>query len=153
MQGINILMQHRNRNLSRFKEYIMVEVIKYGATGRRKSSIARVNITPGTGAIKVNKRGFEDYFPRETDRISILEPLRITNTLGKFDIDVRVIGGGSTGQAGAFRLGLSRALILCDPENKPTLKKADFLSRDPRMKERQKPGQKGARKKFQWVKR
>lgn len=131
----------------------MVEVVKYGATGRRKSSIARVNITPGKGTIKVNKRGFEDYFPRETDRISILEPLRLTNTLGKFDIDVRVIGGGSTGQAGAFRLGLSRALILCDPENKPTLKKADFLSRDPRMKERQKPGQKGARKKFQWVKR
>lgn len=131
----------------------MVEIIKYGATGRRKSSIARVNITPGKGAIKVNKRDFEDYFPRETDRITILEPMRLTNTLGKFDIDVRVIGGGSTGQAGAFRLGLSRALILCDPEYKPTLKKADFLSRDPRMKERQKPGQKGARKKFQWVKR
>ena len=131
----------------------MVEVVKYGATGRRKSSVARVNLTPGNGTIKVNKRGFEDYFPRETDRITILEPLRITNMLGKFDINVRVVGGGSTGQAGAFRLGLSRALVLCDPENKPTLKKSDFLTRDPRMKERQKPGQKGARKKFQWVKR
>ena len=131
----------------------MVEVVKYGATGRRKSSVARVNLTPGNGAIKVNKRGFEDYFPRETDRITILEPLRVANLMGKFDINVVVSGGGSTGQAGAFRLGLSRALVLCDPENKPLLKKSDFLSRDPRMKERQKPGQKGARKKFQWVKR
>lgn len=131
----------------------MVEVVKYGATGRRKSSVARVNLTPGNGTIKVNKRGFEDYFPRETDRITILEPLRVVNMLGKFDINVRVTGGGSTGQAGAFRLGLSRALVLCDSENKPTLKKSDFLTRDPRMKERQKPGQKGARKKFQWVKR
>ena len=131
----------------------MVEVVKYGATGRRKSSVARVNLTPGNGAIKVNKRGFEDYFPRETDRITILEPLRVANLMGKFDINVRVSGGGSTGQAGAFRLGLSRALVLCDPEHKPILKKSNFLSRDPRMKERQKPGQKGARKKFQWVKR
>ncbi len=131
----------------------MVEVVKYAATGRRKSSVARVNLTPGNGAIKVNKRGFEDYFPRETDRITILEPLRVTNLLGKFDINVIVSGGGSTGQAGAFRLGLSRALVLCDTENKPTLKKSNFLTRDPRMKERQKPGQKGARKKFQWVKR
>jgi len=131
----------------------MVEVVKYAATGRRKSSVARVNLIPGNGTIKVNKRGFEDYFPRETDRITILEPLRITNMLGKFDINVRVTGGGSTGQAGAFRLGLSRALVLCDPESKPTLKKSSFLTRDSRMKERQKPGQKGARKKFQWVKR
>ncbi len=131
----------------------MVEVVKYAATGRRKSSVARVNLTPGNGAIKVNKRGFEDYFPRETDRITILEPLRVANLMNKFDINVVVSGGGSTGQAGAFRLGLSRALVLCDPENKPILKKSDFLTRDPRMKERQKPGQKGARKKFQWVKR
>ncbi len=131
----------------------MVEVVKYAATGRRKSSVARVNLIPGNGAIKVNKRGFEDYFPRETDRITILEPLRVANLMGKFDINVVVSGGGSTGQAGAFRLGLSRALVLCDPENKPILKKSDFLTRDPRMKERQKPGQKGARKKFQWVKR
>ena len=131
----------------------MVEVVKYSATGRRKSSVARVNLTPGSGKINVNKRGFEDYFPRETDRITILEPLNVVNMAGKFDINVRVTGGGSTGQAGAFRLGLSRALILCDAENKPTLKKSDFLTRDSRMKERQKPGQKGARKKFQWVKR
>ena len=131
----------------------MVEVVKFSATGRRKSSVARVNIAPGTGKIRVNKRDFENYFKRETDRITIMEPLVVTNTEGKFDISVKVTGGGSTGQAGAFRLGLSRALSLCDVENKKILKKATFLRRDPRMKERQKPGQKGARKKFQWVKR
>ncbi len=131
----------------------MVEAVKYSATGRRKSSVARVNLTPGKGSIRINKRAFEDYFPRETDRLLILEPLKITNTLNKFDVNVKVSGGGSTGQAGAFRLGLSRALSICEKENKPILKKADLLSRDSRMKERQKPGQKGARKKFQWVKR
>lgn len=131
----------------------MVEAIKYGATGRRKSSVARVNLVPGTGKIQVNKRPFEQYFTRETDRIVITEPLKMTNTLNKFDIFVKVSGGGSTGQAGAFRLGLSRALAACADENKSVLKKANCLSRDPRMKERKKPGQKGARKKFQWVKR
>lgn len=131
----------------------MVEVIKYGATGRRKSSIARVNIVPGTGIIRVNKRDFEHYFVRETDRIMILEPLKVTNTLGKFDIEASITGGGNSGQAGAFRLGLSRALTLSDSENKSVLKKSSFLTRDSRMKERKKPGQKGARKKFQWVKR
>ncbi len=131
----------------------MVEVIKYGATGRRKTSVARVNISPGTGKIVVNKRPFEKYFPREVDRIVILEPMAITNTLNKFDVEAKITGGGITGQAGAFRLGLSRALALCDPENKAILRKAEMLRRDPRMKERQKPGQKGARKKFQWVKR
>ncbi len=131
----------------------MVEVVKYGATGRRKSSIARVNIVPGTGQIRVNKRAFENYFCRETDRIMILEALKVTNTLGKFDVEATITGGGSTGQAGAFRLGLSRALTLSDPENKTILRKAEFLTRDSRMKERKKPGQKGARKKFQWVKR
>ena len=131
----------------------MVEVVKYGATGRRKSSVARVTISPGKGEIKINKRPFENYFPRETDRLLILEPLKVTNTLGKFDIHVKVAGGGSTGQAGALRLGLARALSLCEAENKGVLKKAEMLRRDSRMKERQKPGQKGARKKFQWVKR
>ncbi|MBP9854282.1 MAG: 30S ribosomal protein S9 [Candidatus Omnitrophica bacterium] len=131
----------------------MVEIVKYGATGRRKSSVARVNIMPGDGQIRVNKRAFKEYFPRETDQIIILEPMKLTNTLGKFDIEVQVSGGGLTGQAGAFRLGLSRALTQCDQENKPILKKSLMLRRDPRMKERKKPGQKGARKKFQWVKR
>lgn len=131
----------------------MVEVVKYAATGRRKSSVARVNLTPGSGKITVNKRSFEDYFPRETDRLIITQPLKLTNTEGKFDIKVRVAGGGLTGQAGAFSMGLSRALVLCDPEIKTVLKKALLLRRDPRMKERKKPGQKGARRKFQWVKR
>ena len=131
----------------------MVEMVKYGATGRRKSSIARVNLIPGTGKIRVNKRPFENYFLRETDRINILEPLNITNTLNKFDIEVKVTGGGSTGQAGAFRMGLARALVKFDEDTKSTLKKALMLRRDARMKERKKPGQKGARRKFQWVKR
>ena len=131
----------------------MVEVVKYGATGRRKSSIARVNIVPGTGMIRVNKRTFDNSFCRETDRILILEAFQVTNALGKFDVEASITGGGSSGQAGAFRLGLSRALTLSDPENKGILRKSEFLTRDSRMKERKKPGQKGARKKFQWVKR
>lgn len=131
----------------------MVEVVKYAATGRRKSSVARVTLTPGTGAIKINKREFENYFPRETDRLVILEPLKTTNTDKNFNINAKITGGGTTGQAGALRLGIARALSICDEENKIALKKGSFLSRDPRMKERKKPGQKGARKKFQWVKR
>ncbi|MBI5150412.1 MAG: 30S ribosomal protein S9 [Candidatus Omnitrophica bacterium] len=131
----------------------MVEVVKYSATGRRKTSVARVCITPGTGEIKINNRPLENYFVRETDRLVVVEPLKTTNTLGKFNVDVQVSGGGMTGQVGALRLGLSRALSLCDPESKTALKKVNLLSRDPRMKERKKPGQKGARKKFQWVKR
>ena len=131
----------------------MVEVVKYGATGRRKSSIARVNLIPGTGAIRVNNRPFEKYFHRETDRTAIVEPLKITNTFGKFDLEVKVTGGGSTGQAGAMRLAISRALLICDPQTRSVLRKTDLLSRDPRMKERKKPGMKGARRKFQWVKR
>ena len=131
----------------------MVEVVKYAGTGRRKSSVARVVLTPGTGTILVNKRQFMEYFPRETDRILILNPLKLVNLENKFDIAVRVTGGGSTGQAGAFRLGLSRAIISCDLLTRGILKKAGCLTRDDRMKERKKPGQKGARRKFQWVKR
>ena len=92
----------------------MVEVVKYAGTGRRKSSVARVVLTLGIGKIMVNKREFLNYFPRETDRILILNPLKLVNLENKFDIAVRVTGGGSTGQAGAFRLGLSRAIISCD---------------------------------------
>jgi small subunit ribosomal protein S9 len=131
----------------------MVEVVKYAGTGRRKSSVARVVLTPGAGKIMVNKREFLNYFPRETDRILILNPLKLVNLENKFDIAVRVTGGGSTGQAGAFRLGLSRAIISCDLQTRGVLKKAGCLTRDDRMKERKKPGQKGARRKFQWVKR
>ncbi len=131
----------------------MVEVVKYGATGRRKTSVARVNLIPGKGVIKVNSAVLEKYFPRETDRIQILNPLTMTNCLNKFDVIVQVEGGGLSGQAGAIQLALSRALSLCDEGNRNILNKAIFLRRDPRMKERKKPGQKGARKKFQWVKR
>ena len=131
----------------------MVEVMKYSATGRRKTSVARVNLIPGKGVITVNDNSFEQYFPRETDRIVMMEPLKLTNMTSKFDIIIKVTGGGKTGQAGAFRLALSRALSLSDSGHKSVLKKNNCLSRDPRMKERKKPGQKGARKKFQWVKR
>ncbi len=131
----------------------MVELVKYSATGRRRTAVARINITPGTGKIVVNEHPFERYFPRESDRNMILEPLQLTNSTTKFDVTAKVAGGGITGQAGAMRLGVARALSLCDQENKSALKKADCLRRDPRMKERKKPGQKGARRKFQWVKR
>src|SRR3989338_5467530 len=131
----------------------MVEMVKYNATGRRKTSVARVQVVPGTGVIKVNNRAFENYFWRETDRILILEPLKVTNTLNKFDIFVQITGGGPSGQAGALRLGISRALSQFDEDNKKTLRSGNFLTRDSRMKERKKPGQKGARRKFQWVKR
>jgi len=131
----------------------MVEVVKYAATGRRKTAVARVTLIPGTGKIVVNRRKFDNYFTRETDRILIREPLKRTNTENKFDIAVKVSGGGMTGQVGAFQLGLARALASYDAENKTALKKANLLRRDPRMKERKKPGQKGARRRFQWVKR
>ena len=131
----------------------MVEMIKYGATGRRKTSVARVNLIPGTGKIIVNERPFEQYFFREADRVAVLEPLKLANSEGKFDIIAKITGGGTTGQAGAMRLGLSRALASCDETIRNVLKKKTCLRRDSRMKERKKPGQKGARKKFQWVKR
>jgi small subunit ribosomal protein S9 len=131
----------------------MVEMVKYSATGRRKTSIARVTLIPGAGNILVNKRAFTAYFQREVDQTVALEPLKLTNTLNKFDVIARLTGGGTTGQTGAFRLGISRALIKFDEATKSTLRKAGCLTRDPRMKERKKPGQKGARRKFQWVKR
>lgn len=131
----------------------MVEIVKYAATGRRKTSVAHVNLMPGSGKIVINKRPFEQYFTVESHRLTVVEPLKTTNTLDKFDIIASVSGGGNAGQAGAMRLGVSRALSLCDPANRGVLKKVKFLTRDPRMKERKKPGQKGARKKFQWVKR
>ncbi len=131
----------------------MVEVVKYAATGRRKTSVARVIITPGTGKINVNGRSFEVYFPRETDRIIILSPFKLTNFLNKFDMDINAVGGGLTGQAGALKMAIARALTLFDQSTRAVLKKNLCLRRDSRMKERKKPGQKGARRKFQWVKR
>ena len=126
---------------------------RFYATGRRKTSVARVWIRPGAGRIVVNRRAFEDYFPRETLRMIISQPLEVTSTVGQFDIFVTVGGGGPTGQAGAVRHGLSRALAKFDEKFRLPLKKAGLLTRDPRMRERKKYGQPGARQKFQYSKR
>ncbi len=123
------------------------------AVGKRKTSVARVWMKPGTGRIIINNRPMEDYLTRETDRVIIMEPLRITEKEGQFDIKVNVRGGGISGQAGAIRHGISRALVTLDPELRDTLKKGGFLTRDPRMKERKKYGQRGARARFQYSKR
>ncbi len=124
----------------------------YG-TGRRKTSVARVWIKPGSGRIMVNRRTFEDYFPRETLRMIIAQPFQVTSTDGQFDVFVNVGGGGPTGQAGAVRHGLARALCRYDEKLRLPLKKAGLLTRDPRMRERKKYGQPGARQKFQYSKR
>ena len=124
----------------------------YG-TGRRKSSVARVRVYNGTGKITVNNRDIDDYFGLETLKLIVRQPLNITNTEGKFDIVCNVTGGGVTGQAGAIRHGLSRALLSADEEFRPLLKKAGLLTRDPRMKERKKYGLKAARKAPQFSKR
>jgi len=122
-------------------------------TGRRKEAVARVRIRPGTGQIIVNKRTVADYFPSETHRMILTEPLRITNTSEVYDVDVTIHGGGTSGQAGALRMGIARALSELDPELRPTLKKAGFLTRDPRKKESKKYGLKKARKAPQYSKR
>ena len=131
----------------------MNQITKYTAVGRRKESIARVALFLGKGGIMVNKRPYEKYFLRETDRIIAKQPLYLTNTVNKYDIIANIKGGGLTGQAGALRHGISRALVQVEPQAKDLLRKHGFLTRDPRMKERKKYGQKGARKRFQWTKR
>ncbi|MDD2496496.1 MAG: 30S ribosomal protein S9 [Tissierellia bacterium] len=127
--------------------------VQYRGTGRRKSAIARVRLVPGTGKINVNKRDLDDYLKYETLRVLVREPLLITDTLGQYDVLVSVKGGGYTGQAGAIRHGISRALLQVDGELRPILKKAGFLTRDPRMKERKKYGLKKARRASQFSKR
>jgi len=124
----------------------------YG-TGKRKNAIARVFLKPGDGSISINGRTFEDYFPRETLRMVVEQPFDILETTGKFDVQVTVRGGGIASQAEAVRHGISRALLNVDTEYRGALKKAGFLTRDARKKERKKPGQPGARKKFQYSKR
>ena len=124
----------------------------YG-TGRRKSSVARVRVYNGTGKITINDRDIDDYFGLETLKLIVRQPLNLTETADKFDIVCRVAGGGVTGQAGAIRPGISRALLQFDAELRPTLKKAGLLTRDPRMKERKKYGLKGARRAPQFSKR
>ncbi|TAL24850.1 MAG: 30S ribosomal protein S9 [Nitrospirae bacterium] len=127
--------------------------IKYSATGRRKTSIARVNMSPGNGQIIVNERSLAAYFPRETLQMMIRQPLELAGMSGKYNISAKVVGGGPTGQAGALRHGISRALLSIDSDLRLKLKKEGFLTRDPREKERKKYGQKGARKRFQFSKR
>ena len=124
----------------------------YG-TGRRKKSIARVRLLPGSGAVKINKRDIDDYFGLGTLKLIVNQPFGVTNTVGKFDIFCSVVGGGVSGQAGAIRLGVARALLQSDEEYRSVLKKAGFLTRDPRMKERKKYGLKAARRAPQFSKR
>ena len=131
----------------------MAEANQNYGTGRRKSATARVFIKPGTGEIVVNKRKFEEYFQNETHRMVIRQPLQLTDSAGKFDILVNVNGGGPAGQAGAVRHGITRALVEMNPDLRTRLKKAGFVTRDPRAKERKKYGQKGARARFQFSKR
>jgi small subunit ribosomal protein S9 len=131
----------------------MAETVRYYDTGKRKSAIARVWLMPGSGTITVNRRAFDAYFPLETHRMIIQEPLQITHTLGRFDILATVRGGGVSGQAGALRHGISKALLKADATLRSPLKQAGFLTRDPRVPERKKYGQKKARKRFQFSKR
>ena len=126
---------------------------KFYGTGRRKHSIARVYLLPGTGKVTINKRDMDEYFGMETLKVIVRQPLVLTETAEKFDVLVNVCGGGFTGQAGAIRHGISRALLQADAEYRPALKKAGFLTRDPRMKERKKPGLKAARRAPQFSKR
>lgn len=127
--------------------------IKYGATGRRKTSIARVSMSPGNGQIIVNEKSLASYFPRETLQMMIRQPLELTGMSGKYNITAKVVGGGLSGQAGALRHGISRAILSIDNDLRLKLKKEGFLTRDPRETERKKYGQKGARKRFQFSKR
>lgn len=131
----------------------MATKVQYWGTGRRKRAVARVRLVPGSGNISINDRSFEDFFPNRTNRLIVMQPMELTNNAGRFDVICRVQGGGVTGQAGAVRLGIARALIKCDPDLRPELKRAGFLTRDPRMKERKKYGLHKARKAPQYSKR
>ena len=127
--------------------------IQYYGTGRRKTSTARIYLRTGTGNVLVNRKAFDAYFPNETLRMIIRQPLNLTETTNKFDILANVAGGGPAGQAGAIRHGITRALLEYNADLRPTLKHAGLITRDPRIKERKKYGQKGARKRFQFSKR
>ncbi|MFR2459415.1 MAG: 30S ribosomal protein S9 [Christensenellales bacterium] len=127
--------------------------VSYNAVGRRKKAVARVRLVPGEGNITINKRDIDNYFGVETLKMTVRQPLTLTQTTGRFDVLVNVYGGGFTGQAGAIRHGIARALIKADEELRPAVKKAGFLTRDPRMKERKKYGLKAARRAPQFSKR
>jgi small subunit ribosomal protein S9 len=126
---------------------------EYYATGKRKLAIARTWLRPGAGLITINGRPIDRYFSRETAKIVVLQPLELTETVGKFDILVNVTGGGLSGQAGAIKHGITKALLVYDPQLRTVLKKAGFITRDSRTKERKKYGQKGARARYQYSKR
>ena len=126
---------------------------RFYATGKRKTSIARVWLQPGTGQIVINRKPADDYLDRETSKIVIAQPLVLTGTLGKLDVSINVLGGGISGQAGAIRHGISKALLELNPEYREVLKRAGFLTRDSRVKERKKYGRKSARARFQYSKR
>ncbi len=130
-----------------------MKAVAFGATGRRKHSVARIRLVPGVGKFNVNKKELLDYFKRETLKMIIEQPLQLTENMGKYDVFANVDGGGLTGQAGAVRMGIARALLKIDLNYRKKLKAAGFLTRDSRMKERKKYGQKGARKRFQFSKR
>jgi small subunit ribosomal protein S9 len=130
-----------------------VAQVQYYGTGRRKHSVARVRLIPGEGRIVINKRELDEYFGLETLKLIVKQPLNLTETIGKYDVLVIAHGGGTSGQAGAIRHGISRALLKADPEYRGSLKKAGFLTRDPRMKERKKYGLKAARRAPQFSKR
>ena len=131
----------------------MTEAVQYYGTGRRKTSVARVFVRAGQGRILVNRRPFEDYFPRESLRLLVAQPLELAGLATQVDVKVNVAGGGLSGQAGAVRHGIARALLALNEKLRPQLRRAGFLTRDPRMKERKKYGQPGARKRFQFSKR
>ena len=126
---------------------------KFYATGKRKTSVARVWLKPGTGNIVVNKRALDEYFGRPTSKMVVRQPLELTENVGKFDIFINVSGGGPSGQAGAIKHGITKALLEADPELRATLKKAGFITRDSRIKERKKYGKRAARRSFQFSKR
>jgi len=131
----------------------VAELLQYTATGRRKTAVARVILRPGEGKMLVNRQALDVYFPSQALRAEVQQPLAATELAGKFDVLVNASGGGIHGQAGAARLGIARALVLFNPDLRPRLRQAGFLTRDPRAKERKKYGQKGARKRFQFSKR
>jgi small subunit ribosomal protein S9 len=131
----------------------MAQNQEFIATGRRKTSVARIRMTPGSGKIDINGKSFEDYFPTIPLQNTVLQPLQVVKLVNSYDLSINTTGGGATGQAGAARLAISRALLLVDANLRGTLKAEGLLRRDPRMKERKKSGQPGARKRFQFSKR
>ena len=157
MRVRSIRTKHNNLKFGNFavriKGGLLVAQVQYYGTGRRKHSVARVRLVPGEGRILINKRELDEYFGLETLKLIVKQPLNLTETLGQYDVLVIANGGGISGQAGAIRHGISRALLKADPEFRGSLKKAGFLTRDPRMKERKKYGLKAARRAPQFSKR